>query len=629
MASNAKEVISKGFSSSSLKPNEVEGTLHDGFLGSSLDKLRVKGRVRLSLLLIAAFLLTIILPGTLSGQISPGGLDPTGRSGEPPPGLLAPKDLPKPSPPPQILAPVQPQPNEKRAGLPVIRVFVREIRVVGNTVFSDAELQEITKNYEGRELITEDLEELRQALTLLYVKNGYVNSGAVIPDQSVTQGTITFHIIEGTLNDITVEGTTHFLPFYLEKRLRLNAGPPLNLNPLRERLQLLLQDPRLQRLNAELKPGLRPGESVLHLRVEEASPYQAWLEFNNFQSPTVGAERGLATVMHQNLLGLGDVFTFTFGRSEGIDPTIETSYVLPVTVWDTTLRVGYRRNDFSVIGTFEDLNIESESEIFELTLRHPIYRTPTQEFALAITGEYLQNKTLIDGFPFPFAVGADHNGVTTVSALRVTQEWIDRRPDRVIALRSRFSLGLDVLDATTLSKSDFPAGSPLAEEIADSQFFAWLGQAQWAQRVEPWGIQVVSHMDLQLANDHLFPLEQFAVGGRFSVRGYRENERVRDNAFLFSIESRVPVWHTALGDPILYLAPFLDFGRSWNTNADNPGTKTLASVGVGLRASIPIFERPAQANLYWGVPLNHITPDDDDGNLQNHGLHVQFVMPVL
>jgi len=67
-------------------------------------------------------------------------------------------------------------------------VFVREIRVTGNTVFTPAELTEVTDSYVNRALTVEDLEALRLALTRYYVTRGYVNSGAIIPDQTVTEG---------------------------------------------------------------------------------------------------------------------------------------------------------------------------------------------------------------------------------------------------------------------------------------------------------------------------------------------------------------------------------------------------------------------------------------------------------
>jgi len=496
---------------------------------------------------------------------------------------------------------------------------------MGSTVFTPKELNEVIGgklNTEtggwivDRAMSTEDLEKVRQALTLLYVKKGYINSGAVLPDQTVTDGVIQIQIIEGELTDVEIEGTKHFFPFYLESRIRLSAGTPLNLDRLRERLQILLQDDRITRLNAELKPGLKRGGSVLHLRMEEASPYKAWVEFNNFQNPTVGAERGLATVSHQNLIGLGDIFNFTYSRSDGVDPLIQTNYTLPITPQDTQIFFGYSLTNFSVVEPpFDILKIESETEIFTITLRHPVFRTPTQEFTLSLTGEHLENKSFLLGVPFSFLRGTTTSGVSTISALRFAQEYIKRGPAQVLAFRSRFSIGLDVLDATN---------NRTGPNDPDSQFFVWLGQAQMAQRFDFLGIQLISGMTLQLANDSLFPLEQFAVGGRFSVRGYRENQFVRDNAFVFNLEGRVPIVQNAWVLDSLYFAPFLDVGKSWNTKFANPTTTTLASIGLGLRASI--FQR-AQFSIYWGVPLNHVPTAG--GNIQDDGIHLQLVVNVL
>jgi len=501
-------------------------------------------------------------------------------------------------------------PTEKR---PVVRVFVREIHVIGSTVFSKEQLRQITDPFVGKTLTTEDLETIRRALTLLYKNAGFVNSGAIVPDQTVKNGVITIQIIEGSLEDIKIEGTQHFFPFYLKDRLFLKAGPPLKLTPLQEQLQLFLQDSRFERINAELKAGLRPGQAILHLQVQEASPYKAWIEINNFQSPTVGAERGLATVAHQNLFGIGDSLRFTYGQSKGVGPLIDTSYSIPLSPQDTLLILQYRQNNFEVIeDPFDELNIESETEIFSFTLRQPIFRTPRQEFALSITGEYLQNRGTLLGIPFSFTPGSTANGVSTISVIRLGQEWTHRQPNQVLSARSRMSFGIDVLQATNNNLANTP----------DTQFFSWIGQVQGARRFPSvFNGQLIGRMDLQLSNDPLFPLEQYALGGRYTVRGYRENQIVRDNAFLFSIESRIPAYQSPSGNQLLEVASFLDVGKGWNTDRDSPiDFNTLASVGLGLRGFI--FER-FQFQLYWGVPLNHITTPG--GNLQDHGIHAGVV----
>ncbi len=554
-------------------------------------------------------------------QALPPVFDPTGRSSEPPAPLK--KEFKPPTPVPLPTLPLVPVPPEGEVKKPLgqIQVFASDIHVTGSTVFSDAQLAEVTAPFKARTLTTEDLERLRLALTLLYVNKGYITSGAIIPDQDVDGGVITVQIIEGTLAKIEVEGHDWFRAGYLRDRIERGAQTPLRLEPLQERLQLLQQDLRIQQINAELRPGEKRGDSIMQLNVKEASPWKAWLDFSNYQTPVVGAERGLATIAHQNVTGNGDMFSFTYGRSHGVNPIIDTSYSLPLNRYDTTFIASYRRNDFLVVDdAFRSLDLNAKTEIIGFTLRQPIYRTLTDELAVAITGEHLSNK-VTSAFDLPgvsslFIPGSSDTGVSTVSALRFIQEYVHRTSTSVIAARSRLSVGLDVLSATNNS-------GPLP----DGQFFSWLGQAQAVRRFDDWwGMQLLGQMSLQVANDRLFPLEQIPVGGRFSVRGYRENTLIRDNAFLASIESRFPLLSYITGEPLLQFAQFVDFGHAWLAKGETPDPQTLASVGLGLRWNILPRDR-ARFELYWGLPLNHVP--HPPGNLQDHGIHFQFVVQVL
>jgi hemolysin activation/secretion protein len=560
---------------------------------------------------------TLIVVGSLCGSAHAQvpSLDPTGRSGEPPPLR---QEEPKPPPPPvPILPPPPPAPSRER--LTTIRVFVREIRVVGSTIFSPAEIAAVTQPYVNRELSAEDLEALRVALTRLYVDRGYINSGAVLPDQTISDGIVTYQIIEGRLTDIEVEGNRWFRPGYLRQRVRLGAGPPLNVNELQEQLQLLLEDQRIRRLNADLKPGLRPGEATLTTTVEERIPFRVWLDANNYQSPSVGAERGILTLQHQNLTGWGDVLTFQYGRSEGLEPLVDVRYVLPVTAYDTLLSLQYRLNAFVVVEeTFRDLDIESTSEIYTIGLRHPIYRTLNTEVALEVLGERLSHETFLLDEPFSLSPGAV-NGESVVTAVRTVQEALHRTQNQVLAFRSRLSWGVDVLDATT-HRGDEP----------DSRFFAWLGQFQAVRRFSPLDVQGIVRWDLQLTPDRLMSLEQFAVGGRYSVRGYRENTFVRDNAFVASVEFRVPVVRNTAWADYVHLAPFFDYGRAWNTRQVSGEPLSISSVGVGLRWALTVpgrVEVRPQFEIYWGHALREIkTPG---GDLQDDGIHFQFVLGLF
>ena len=473
----------------------------------------------------------------------------------------------------------------------------------------------------NRELSDTDLESLRLALTIFYINKGYINSGAIIPDQTIIDGIITIHIIEGKLTTIEVEGNKWFRDKYIQNRIRLGAGPPLNIYVLQERLQILQQDERIQKLNAELRPDVKRGDSVLKVKVQDEFPFKVFLESDNYQSPSVGAERGRITLTDLNLTGFGDVLTFTYGQSSGILPEIDASYTLPFTAYDTTLILRYRKNDFDVIEQpFKDLNIESKSDIASITLRQPFYRTLNHEFALALMGEYLRNKTYLDDEPFSFSPGVK-DGKSVVSAIRFIQEYLYRDLIQVITIRSRLSLGIHALGAT----------SNPGEEVPDGRFFAWLLQCQWARRFKLLDIQTIARVDLQVANKSLLPLEQISVGGRYSVRGYRENTLVRDNGFIASLESRIPVIRNYFLADFLEFCQFADFGSAWNRDLPTPKPRSIGSVGLGLRwgatFKYPVLLRP-QFEIYWGVPLKHVdTPGN--WNLQDSGIHFRFLLAAF
>jgi hemolysin activation/secretion protein len=550
-------------------------------------------------------------------------IDPSGRSGLPPP-VERQKPL-RPEPPPtEILPPVQPAPDREGEKGPILRVFVKRIHIIGSTVLSKAELNELTAPYENREVTTEDLEELRRAITLAYVERGYPNSGAVLPDQEVTDGTITMQAIEGRLSEIKIYGAKHFRPSYLSDRIALSAGPPFNMNPLRDKLQILLQDDRLERLNAELKPGAVLGEAVLDVAVQEANPFRAFVEYNNFINPTVGENQLKGTVAHNNVTGRGDVLSVSFGASAqaspyqvGVFPGLNATYAVPLTKYDTTFLAGYRFFKFTVVeDPFHPLNIQSETQIFTLSLRQPVYRTLNDEVALAIVGEYEQNANVIGGnIPFDFVNGMK-DGFGNVAALRFIQEWTHRTTQSVFAVRSRFTAGLDLLGATV-------NGTPGA---ADGQFVSWLGQAEWLKRFESTRIELVNFLNMQWANDHVFPLEQIAVGGRYSVRGYRENTLLRDNGFIYQFETRFPVWSSAEGFPYVQFCPFADVGHSWFAKGANPSPETLASIGAGLRFNLATI---ANLNVYWGRRLVTAHVFNPHSSMQDEGVHIQFVLNLM
>lgn len=490
-------------------------------------------------------------------------------------------------------------------------VFVSRYHFSGNTVFADDELTGVAAPYTGRRVSFEELEELRHLLTLYYVERGYRNSGAVLPDQKIGDGTVTFQIIEGRLDKITISGTEKIRPAYLCGRLAGEEGEPLNILTLQERVQLLHLDPLIKKINAVLTPGAGLGEADLKVSVEENPPYQFGLRFNNSRPPSVGSERFEINGAHHNLTGWGDSFLFRYGLAEGQDD-YSLSYALPVNRYDTTLKLFYSRNDSNVIEQpFDRIDIESESETYGVSLSHPVLKKPGRESRLGLGIERRTGETFLLGRPFSFTEGT-HDGRSELTVVRFSQDWLERTRSQVIAARSVLSFGLKAFEAT-----ENPSGP-------DADFFTWLVQFQWARRFEEIGdSQLLFRLDCQFTEDSLFPLEQFAVGGMYSVRGYRENQLVRDRGLVTSLEWRIPLGRLpvpqisrAEEDGLLQFAPFWDWGWGENAGRTTPLPRTISSVGAGLRWT-PSAKLSCQ--LYYGYGLRDM--DSGQYDLQDDGIH--------
>jgi hemolysin activation/secretion protein len=157
------------------------------------------------------------------GQFPGGTVDPTGKSGQPPGPLK--EEFQRPHPPPNPVLPIVPLPPEGEAPKKPggVQVFVRDIMVTGNTVFSDEEIAKVTAPYKNRTLATEDLERLRLALTLLYINKGYLTIGRDHPPIRRAGRRRGVHILEGVLTSIHVEGNRWFRSSYIHVGLNLAA----------------------------------------------------------------------------------------------------------------------------------------------------------------------------------------------------------------------------------------------------------------------------------------------------------------------------------------------------------------------------------------------------------------------
>lgn len=578
---------------------------------------------------------------------------------------------PSPSPLPQAPLPTLPPPNEllpapsqpaspELPGEVPSTIFVKQFQVIGSTAFSPEELAAVarravlgdrasdatsspagpepeaagtaaepspsaedlqgtsTENVCPQKIDTSETQvdqslsfaqllQARSAITQLYIDCGYITSGAYIPPQTIENGIVQIQVIEGKLEEINVTGLQHLDPGYVRSRLAIAGSAPLNRDRLLQGLQLLQLNPLIRTISADLQAGTRPGTSVLAVQVAEANPLSAAIILDNNRSPSVGTFERQIQFLDNNLFGIGDSLSLAYINTDGSNE-FDGSYTIPINPRNGTLQIAGGFSSNRVIEPpFDILDITSDYNYIELTLRQPIIQTPTEELALGLNAirQYSQTSLGYNNIgPFPLSPGADERGRTRITALRFFQEWTKRDSQQVFAARSQFSLGLNLFDATVNS-----------DGIPDSRFFGWRGQAQWVRLLAPDTIFLIRG-DVQLTGDPLLPVEQFSLGGDQTVRGYRQDYLLTDSGALLSTEFRIPILRVPSVQGVLQIVPFLDVGTGWNNRIPNPDPSTLVGTGVGLLWQMSDV---LSARIDYGIPL--VSVESRDRTWQEQGIY--------
>ncbi len=504
-----------------------------------------------------------------------------------------PETLPIPQSPPPTPLDIPPPSLPSPQNIPEVpgSIIVTRFEFEGNTAFNDDQLGSVTAPFTNKAIAFSQLLQAETAINQLYTNAGYINSGAVIPAGQVfsPQGAVVkIQVIEGSIEDIRVRVEGRLFPDYIQSRLEKGTQTPLNRYRLLEALQLLQLNPLIQTISSELSDGSRPNLSILTVKVIEADTFNLEAFMDNNRIPSVGSTRRGLRLNQGNLWGWGDRLFLEYVNTKGSNG-VNLRYTVPINADNGTIGMTGGLSQTTVIQPpFDRFDLDGDSTYLDVTLRQPLWQTPTQELAIGVTSSYQENQNRVLGVGTSISPGAEPSGRTKVSAIRLFQEWSQRSAEDVLSLRSQFNVGADFLDPT------------FSDMKPDNDFFAWRGQGQYVRLLAP-DTLLILRTDLQLASNPLLPIEQFRIGGRDTVRGYQQDLVLTDNGFLASLELRVPLLRIDEVDGLLQIAPFFDYGAGWdNRGRIVLGDRTLAGYGIGLRWQMGT---DFTARFDWGIPL--------------------------
>ncbi len=454
--------------------------------------------------------------------------------------------------------------------------------------------------YEGKDISVDDLIEIQKRLSKYYYENGYVNSGVIVPNQRITDGVIRLRAIHGRLTRVKMSGNRRMSSDYIKSAIAKGVTVPLNARKLQLALEVLQSHPLIAEVKANIFPGDELGQSILSLTIKEESPYFFSTQLSNYQSPSIGQYRLGINMGHRDLFGLRDTFKLDLGISQGLRDGM-LGYSLPLQNDAYLINTYVRYSKFSIIDdAFAVADIESESTTVGFSVSAPLLKEPQFELSIGI-GFDIKHMTLslfgepatsIDGF-----TDGESNSTPIVFHLN----GFYQRPKFVTAIYAGLRRGTNFnLYGGSNERRIFTIG---------------VGQLTTILKIKPkleWQFSVNG----QLTRDNLLPAEKYAIGGSKSVRGFRENLLVRDNGVVISNQLRYALYRSTL-----YLVPFFDFGRSWDSDQGRLGSAgdQISSVGTGLEWKA---NKRFYTELFWGKTIM----DASTSSAQTQDLSFHFLL---
>jgi len=482
---------------------------------------------------------------------------------------------------------------------------------------------------------------LTQLINRAFLSAGFINSGLVAQPASSPE-VLTLRLVYGGLAPSPDGGPPFSVAWasggaqgldeaYVRDRLTAAFGRPLNAVDLERQFRLLAQDPAIRTLNADLRPGGRPGEASLAVSVYPQDRFDLDATAANNRAPSVGGEHLGLGGYARNALRPGDVLSGEIGVTQGLKD-IALGYATPVFTPDTTFSVRGAVNDAAVVAaSLQPLDIKARDRLIEAGLTEKFLDTPL--LPSAEPGHWISARGLSGGVlvthrvsetdlqdqPFSFSPGAV-NGRSEYTAVRVVGDFVMRGAVQVFAVSLTATRGLDG------TRSDIP-DSPTPKR----NFDVLLAQVNYARRLSGEGLELRARLTAQTADSVLYAGERLSAGGGTTVRGYRENLLLADSGVIGSLELARPI-HLGAGRAgtgrfdwgAFSVTGFVDGAQLRNYRPPQPGDGIY-----GIGAAIAWTPSDAlSAQLTYGHALKKV---DLSGNkdLQDRGVYFAVTVRPL
>jgi hemolysin activation/secretion protein len=425
------------------------------------------------------------------------------------------------------------------------------------------------------------------------VGRGFVTTRVLAEAQDLSTGTLQLTVIPGRIR------TIRFAPESDTRATQWNAVPAnpgdlLNLRDIEQALENFKRVPTVE-ADIQITPAegdeALPGESDLVIAWRQRFPFRLTLSADDSGTKATGKYQGSTTLSGDHLLALNDLLYVNLNHDlgggepgEGGTKGYVAHYSLPFDYWLLGFTTSHNDYHQSVAGASQTYLYSGESENNNLKLSRLVYRDAVRKTTVSVGGWERSSKNFIEDTEVEvqrrrmagWELGVNHREFIGTATLDFSLNY--RRGTGAL---NAMPAPEELFDEGTSRPKIFTADAHLRKPFA-------LGSQQF---------QYTANWRAQWNDTPLVPQDRFAIGGRYTVRGFDgENTLLADRGWLIRNDLG---WMIGQSGQELYLG--LDYGEVGGASSDYLVGKRLSGAVLGLRGGF----MGGTYDLFIGEPLSH------------------------
>ena len=418
------------------------------------------------------------------------------------------------------------------------------------------------------------------------IERGFVTTRVLAEAQDLETGVLVLTVIAGRIRAIRFSGDSG------DRAKAIGAVPArpgelLNLRDIEQALENFKRVPTAE-ADIEIVPGEQPGESDLVITWKQAVPLRQTISADDGGLETTGKYLGSVTLAVDHPLGLNDLFYASFNhdlgggqRGERGTKGYTAHYSLPWNYWLVGATASANRYHQTVAGASQSYDYSGTSESYEIRLTRTLRRDATSRSWASLRGYLSESSNFIDDTE----VEVQRRRMAGWEAALGHRAFIAKS---TVDLKLAYRRGTGAFAALPAPEQDFGEGTArpiiVTAEAQLSLPFMLGGQR----------LRFNSDWRVQWNRTPLVPQDRFAIGGRYTVRGFDgESVLLAERGWLVRNDLGI-----ALGDSELYAG--VDYGEVGGQSAALLVGTRLSGAVIGVRGSY----RKLYYDLFAGRPLD-------------------------